>query len=369
GSPRSRSGSPRSQRSRSGSPRSQRDGSPHSQRSRSGSPGPRSPMGSPSSPVQEAVTQQVLADESEHPPDQQADRAAESGDESDKGSVVGELIADIFGSSDEEEFEGFGEDDVEKVVKEKQQSALISDDEDDVEVHDEGGQDREDGAEVAQQKEQHQHPVSSSDDELEDGKGGNEFVSDFDIMMAKKKEEQSKRRRKRKDVDLINDSDDLITAMLTRMKDAAAEDRELNQRRQPATRKLRMLPQCMQQLRKSDLQVAFLDCGILSAITEWLAPLPDKSLPHVQIRSDLLKILQSFPSVSSDTLKNSGIGKAIMYLFKHPKELKQNREIAGKLIHDWSRPIFNLTTNHGDMSKEEREQRDYDQLGAKRRRL
>lgn len=42
------------------------------------------------------------------------------GEGSGKGSVVGELIADIFGSSDEEgEFEGFKADDVEKSKKGK----------------------------------------------------------------------------------------------------------------------------------------------------------------------------------------------------------------------------------------------------------
>ncbi|KAH3815245.1 hypothetical protein DPMN_143767 [Dreissena polymorpha] len=102
-------------------------------------------------------------------------------------------------------------------------------------------------------------------------------------------------------------------------------------------------------------------------MTEWIAPLPDKSLPNLQIRSSFLKILQEFPSINPGALKASGIGKAVMYLYKHPKEIRENREKAGKLINEWSRPLFNITSNYKMLSKEEREQRDYDQLPKKRR--
>lgn len=47
------------------------------------------------------------------------------------------------------------------------------------------------------------------------------FVSDFDLMMQRKKEEMQRQRRKRKDVDLINDNDDLIADLIVRMKEAA----------------------------------------------------------------------------------------------------------------------------------------------------
>ena len=39
--------------------------------------------------------------------------------------------------------------------------------------------------------------------------------------MAKKKEESGKRRKKKKDIDLINDNDDIIADLIQRMKTAA----------------------------------------------------------------------------------------------------------------------------------------------------
>lgn len=48
----------------------------------------------------------------------------------------------------------------------------------------------------------------------------NDGLSDFEAMLQRKKEEQS-RRRKRKDIDIINDNDDIIAQLLQDMRHAA----------------------------------------------------------------------------------------------------------------------------------------------------
>lgn len=261
----------------------------------------------------------------------------------------------IMGSDSEDD-----DDEEEPKTKTKGSDSEEGDKEDD----DDDG--HEDDEEVEKDEPRKAQESDSDDDEANNSRRGNDTIYDFDIMMAKKKEENSRKRRRR-NYDIINDNDDIISDIINQMKDAVEADNEANRSKTAATNKLKLLQFVINQLRKVDLRDAFLDSDVLSVMSEWLAPLPDKSLPHLKIREELLKILLDFNLYDIDRIRTSGIGKSLMYLYKHPKETRENKQRAKQLISCWSRPIFQLESSFGAISREEREQRDLELRNKQRR--
>lgn len=146
----------------------------------------------------------------------------------------------------------------------------------------------------------------------------------------------------------------LVENVMAELEVVAEEDAELNRQSKPAINKLRKLPLLTEVLSKKQLQLEFLDHGVLTLLKNWLEPLPDGSLPNINIRAAILKILTEFPIDLDqydrrEQLKKSGLGKVIMFLSKSDEETTSNRKLAKDLVDKWSRPIFNKSTRFEDM--------------------
>jgi transcription factor SPN1 len=188
------------------------------------------------------------------------------------------------------------------------------------------------------------------------------------MLMRNEAERKKRNKRRNKDSEELNEMDNVLSNLISEMKNAALDDRHSNEMSMCALKKLKLLPDVVLALQKSDYHAAMIELGMLGAIAEWLAPLPDRSLPNIKLREELINGLQDFGEINTDYLKSSGIGKAVMFLFKHPKEVKSNKRKLEKLINNWSRPIFSLDGTFKQLTREERLARDMQHVKAQERR-
>ncbi|GMP95380.1 hypothetical protein CsSME_00044455 [Camellia sinensis var. sinensis] len=78
----------------------------------------------------------------------------------------------------------------------------------------------------------------------------------------------------------------LVENVMAKLEVVAEEDAELNRQSKPATTKLKKPPLLMEVLSKKQLHH-----GVLTLLKTWLKPLPDGSLPNINIRGAILRIL------------------------------------------------------------------------------
>lgn len=180
---------------------------------------------------QEDTSEEATAKTGDNAPDEEDQQQQQQEEEKEQSepAVTGELIKDLFNESeseDDEEFEGFKKPDTNEAKGDSDDEGSAKptnkdgdendDDEDDGQVKDLDTMDPSQLAAAAGLDE------SSSDDDIDDANRSSrsDIVYDFDLMMQRKKEENY-RRRKRKNIDIINDSDDIIADIIQQMKQAA----------------------------------------------------------------------------------------------------------------------------------------------------
>ncbi|KAJ4477456.1 transcription factor iws1 [Lentinula aciculospora] len=164
------------------------------------------------------------------------------------------------------------------------------------------------------------------------------------------KTKKSSRPKKRKNNDEVLDSfaDDEVARLRETMNNAAEEDMKANQEKQPATAKLRFLGEAMETLRKASLAQSIVDNNLLDAVKRWLEPLPDRSLPALNIQRELFITLRKMEFIDSSVLKESGLGPLVLFYTKCPRVQPDVKRVANELVSTWSRPIIKRSASYRD---------------------
>ncbi|VYS63203.1 unnamed protein product [Arabidopsis thaliana] len=149
-----------------------------------------------------------------------------------------------------------------------------------------------------------------------------------------------------------------VEQVMANLEIAVEDDVICNREGKPAINKLMKLPLLNETLSKKPLQGEFLDHGVLNLLKNWLEPLPDGSLPNINIRSAVLMILNDFridldQDSRREQLIKSGLGKVIMFLSKSDEETTPNRRLANDIINKWGRNIYNKSTRYDNMFTQE----------------
>ncbi|EAU85354.1 transcription factor iws1 [Coprinopsis cinerea okayama7 len=211
----------------------------------------------------------------------------------------------------------------------------------------EGGE--EGSSRPAQRKRKRKQPVTEEDLSELPPELANKRRLDMQIEAILKPKKASRQRKKRNNEEVLDQyADDEVARLREAMNNAAEEDIKANSEKQPATAKLKLLAEAMETLRKQSLAQSMIDNNLLDAVRRWLEPLPDKSLPALNIQRELFNVIRKMEFIDSAVLKESGLGRIVLFYTKCKRVTPDIARIANELVSTWSRPIIKRSASYRD---------------------
>ncbi|KAG2232789.1 hypothetical protein BDF21DRAFT_492479 [Thamnidium elegans] len=189
---------------------------------------------------------------------------------------------------------------------------------------------------------------------------------EIDREFAKALKGGKKKRKKQDGEDLESSMDEELSNLRERMKIASEEDAVSNGERKAAVAKLKMLGEVTTYLTNKHLHDAILDNGLLDSIRQWLEPLPDRSLPSLDIQNEMLDVLDKLP-IAGDHLRESGVGKIVYFYTKSPRIEPKMKRKADQLVAKWSRLVIKRSENYKERRHAVQEFRQEDMLHQRKK--
>lgn len=91
-----------------------------------------------------------------------------------------------------------------------------------------------------------------------------------------------------------------------------------------------------------------IDNNLLDAVRRWLEPLPDRSLPVLNIQRELFGVIRKMEFIDSSVLKESGLGRIVLFYTKCKRVNPDIQRIANDLVMAWARPIIKRSASYRD---------------------
>lgn len=186
---------------------------------------------------------------------------------------------------------------------------------------------------------------------------------EIDAIVKSNKTHRPKKRKGADEDALDRFADEEVSQLREEMLKAAQEDDESNKDKLPATSKLRLLPKVKEVLQKyvlcciltlssdilsrSSLAQSILDNNLLDGVRRWLEPLPDRSLPALNIQTFFFEQLTKM-FIDTNSLKESGLGRIILFYTKCKRVTTPITRLANELVSTWSRPIIKRSASYRD---------------------
>ena len=186
----------------------------------------------------------------------------------------------------------------------------------------------------------------------------------IETILKSKKGMRPKKRKKDAEEDVLDRfADDEVSRLRDAMIQASEEDMAANRERLPATAKLRMLPQVMEVLQKQAYFLhrrvwiltrfthrqgyaqSIIDNNLFDGVRRWLEPLPDKSLPALNIQHAFFEVMGKV-YMDTNTLKDSGLARVVLFYAKCPRVTSTIQRQAISLVSVWSRPIIKRSASY-----------------------
>jgi len=212
------------------------------------------------------------------------------------------------------------------------------------------GRGEEDGEQRPKQRKRKRKQLDEIDLSQLPPEQANKLRLDMQIEAILKPKKSSKPRRKKKDDEDVLDryADEEVSRLREAMLAAALDDEQANREKLPATSKLRLLPQVMEVLRKNSLAQSIIDNNLLEGVRKWLEPLPDRSLPALDIQKEFFPILKKMEFIDTNVLKDARLGRVVIFYTKCKRVTPDIARLANDLVSTWSRPIIKRSASYRD---------------------